>query len=108
MSECLHCDINELVQDRIERGGSVDVPDLVRKMAERLADLIVSVVPAEQQANALAEAITLRKLLPGEDWSRRARHQSFGRQGRSQLAPAVAGPFQTRPGTRAPEGLGDA
>ena len=56
MSDCLHCDINELVQKHLDRNESVDVADVAAKMAESLADLILS-VPVEQQANLLADAI---------------------------------------------------
>jgi hypothetical protein len=59
MSECLHCDINELVQQHIERVGpeTVDVLEIAAKMAESLADLILSAVPAADHAKLLAQTI---------------------------------------------------
>jgi hypothetical protein len=58
MSDCLHCDINELVQEHIERAGpgNADVVEIAAKMAESLADLILSAVPADQ-AKLLAQTI---------------------------------------------------
>jgi hypothetical protein len=59
MSECLHCDINDLVQQHIERVGpeTVDVLEIAAKMAESLADLILSAVPAADHAKLLAQTI---------------------------------------------------
>jgi hypothetical protein len=56
MSDCLHCDINELVRERIEGQESVDLGDLVARMSESLAELIM-VGPKDQWAVLLAEAI---------------------------------------------------
>jgi hypothetical protein len=56
MSDCLHCDINELVRERIEGRDDVDVPDMVARMAESLAELVM-LAPKEQWATLLAEAI---------------------------------------------------
>ena len=41
MSDCLHCDINQLVQERIDR-GDVDLADLTSMIAEALADWILA------------------------------------------------------------------
>jgi hypothetical protein len=56
MSDCLHCDINELVRERIEGQDNVDVGDMVARMAESLAELIM-LAPKDQWAVLLAEAI---------------------------------------------------
>ena len=47
MSECLHCDINELVDKRLEPDGA-NLAELAVLIAESLADLIVLAPPAEQ------------------------------------------------------------
>lgn len=56
MSDCLHCDINELVRERIEGKDDVDLPDMVARMAESLAELIM-LGPKDQWAGLMAEAI---------------------------------------------------
>jgi len=56
MSDCLHCDINELVRERIEGQDNVDLGDLVARMSESLAELIM-LGPKEQWTVLLAEAI---------------------------------------------------
>lgn len=53
---CLHCEINELVRERIEGEDNVDIADLVGRVAESLVDLIL-LAPEEEQGNALAAAI---------------------------------------------------
>lgn len=55
MSDCLHCDINALVDKRLEREGA-DLAELAALMVESLADLIVLAPPAEQP-KLLAEAL---------------------------------------------------
>ncbi len=58
MSDCLHCDINDLVQQHIERSGeAADVAELAARMAESLADLILSAVPEDQQAKLIAHTL---------------------------------------------------
>ena len=57
MSECLHCDINELVDKYLEANQPVDGTEVAVRMVESLADFIVFSVPAEQQAKLLAEII---------------------------------------------------
>ena len=54
MSECLHCDINELVDKYLQANEAVDS---VTRMAESIADFIVFSVPPEQQAMLLAHTI---------------------------------------------------
>ena len=56
MSDCLHCDINELVRERIEGQDNVDLADLVARMSESLAETIM-LAPKEQWAVLMAEAI---------------------------------------------------
>jgi hypothetical protein len=55
MSDCLHCDINELVQDYIDRGNA-DIAEFAAKIAESLADLIL-LAPENEQAKLMADAI---------------------------------------------------
>ena len=56
MSDCLHCDINELVRERIEGQESVDLGDMVARMAESLAETIM-LAPKDEWALLMAEAI---------------------------------------------------
>ena len=56
MSDCLHCDINELVRERIEGQDSVDLGDMIARMSESLAELIM-LGPKDQWTVLLAEAI---------------------------------------------------
>jgi len=58
MSECLHCDINELVDKYLQANDTVDAADIAVRMAESLADFIVFSVPPEQQAMLLAHTIS--------------------------------------------------
>jgi hypothetical protein len=55
MSDCLHCDINELVQNHIDRGDA-DLVELAARMAESLADLIL-LAPEDEQSKLMADAI---------------------------------------------------
>src|SRR6266545_4684350 len=48
MSDCLHCDINDLVQTYIEQNQTVDVAEVAAKIAESLADLILSSAESDQ------------------------------------------------------------
>jgi hypothetical protein len=56
MSDCLHCDINELVRERIEGQENVDLADMVARVAESLAELIM-LGPKDQWAALTAEAV---------------------------------------------------
>ena len=56
MSDCLHCDINQLVQEHIER-GEIDLGEIASMMVESLADLIL-LAPDEDQANLMAHAVS--------------------------------------------------
>jgi hypothetical protein len=55
MSDCLHCDINDLVDKRLEQEGA-DLTDLTARMTESLVDLILLAPPADQ-SKLLADAI---------------------------------------------------
>ena len=57
LESCLHCEINDLVQEHIEGQETVDVAQVVARMAESLVDLVLR-APVEQQAQLLAAAIT--------------------------------------------------
>jgi hypothetical protein len=48
MSDCLHCDINEIVRKHIDENDQAYIADIAGRMAESLADLILSVPEAEQ------------------------------------------------------------
>jgi hypothetical protein len=55
MSDCLHCDINELVQSRIDK-GDVDIAQMAVLVAESLADLI-QLAPETEQSKIIADAL---------------------------------------------------
>jgi hypothetical protein len=55
MSDCLHCDINELVRERIERGDA-DLAELTSMVVESLAELIL-LAPETDQAKIMADAL---------------------------------------------------
>ena len=56
MSDCLHCDINELVREHVE-GGTNDLVEIASMMAESVADLVL-LAPEEDRANLLAHVIS--------------------------------------------------
>jgi hypothetical protein len=56
-SDCLHCEINEVVQGHMERLETVELPELVSQVGESLVDLIL-LGPKEQWGNLLAETIS--------------------------------------------------
>jgi len=56
MSDCLHCDINQLVQQRLERGDT-DLAEIASMMVESLADLIL-LAPENEQPNLIAHALS--------------------------------------------------
>jgi len=56
LESCLHCEINDLVQEHVEGQEKVDVADLAARMAESLVDLVL-LAPEEQQVQLLAVAI---------------------------------------------------
>jgi hypothetical protein len=53
---CLHCEINDLVQEYIEGQEKVDIADLAARMAESLVELVL-LAPEEEQAKLLAATI---------------------------------------------------
>ena len=53
---CLHCEINDVVEEHIEGEEKVDLVDLAAKMAESLVDLIL-LAPEEEQARLLSVSI---------------------------------------------------
>jgi len=56
MSDCLHCEINELIQKHVERGTD-DLVEIASMMAESVADLVL-LAREEDRANLLAHAIS--------------------------------------------------
>jgi hypothetical protein len=55
MSDCLHCDINELVEKRLE-GENADLADLASRLTESLVDLIL-LAPAADQSKLMADVL---------------------------------------------------
>jgi ABC-type tungstate transport system substrate-binding protein len=56
MSDCLHCDINQLVHDRLERGDT-DLAEMASMMVESLADLVL-LAPESDRSNLMAHALS--------------------------------------------------
>jgi hypothetical protein len=56
MSDCLHCEINQLVQERFERGDT-DLVEMASMMVESLADLIL-LAPESDRSNLMAHALS--------------------------------------------------
>ncbi len=56
MSDCLHCEINQLVQERFERGDT-DLIETASMMVESLADLIL-LAPESDRPNLIAHALS--------------------------------------------------
>jgi len=56
MSDCLHCDINDLIQKHVE-GGTDDLVEIASMMAESMADLVL-LTPEEDRANLLAHVVS--------------------------------------------------
>jgi len=56
MSDCLHCDINDLIQKHVE-GGTDDLVEIASMMAESVADLVL-LAPEEDRATLLAHAVS--------------------------------------------------
>ncbi len=54
--DCLHCKINEVVDEHVADKDEVDLSELIAKMAESLADLVLSAEPAEH-AKLIAFAV---------------------------------------------------
>ena len=56
MSDCLPCDINELVREHVESGTN-DLVEIASMMAESVADLVL-LAPEEDRATLLAHVIS--------------------------------------------------
>jgi ABC-type branched-subunit amino acid transport system substrate-binding protein len=56
MSDCLHCEINQLVQERFERGDT-DLAEMASMMVESLADLVL-LAPESDRSNLMAQALS--------------------------------------------------
>ena len=88
MSDCLHCDINELVRARLEQSEMIDLQDLAGRMAESLVDLIL-MAPEGQQGQMLAGAISqlgntfLEKSGDIEGRSILSTEEAFGSEGKA-------------------------
>jgi hypothetical protein len=57
MAECLHCDINDLVEKYLQSKEPVDIGELAARIAESLAEFIVFVAPPEERSKLLAHTI---------------------------------------------------
>ena len=55
MSDCIHCDINDLVDKQLEKDDA-DLADIAARVAESLVDLIV-MAPAGDQAKLMADVL---------------------------------------------------
>jgi hypothetical protein len=57
MAECLHCEINKVVDEYVTNGPQpADLAEMVAMMAQSLGELILA-APADHQANLMAEAL---------------------------------------------------
>jgi hypothetical protein len=58
MSDCLHCDIGELIAEHIKNGPQpVDMAELGSMIAQALGEFILS-APQHEQANLMADCLT--------------------------------------------------
>ena len=57
MSDCLHCDINDLIRKYVENNETADVAKIAAMVVESLAELILSVEPEAEQAKVMADAL---------------------------------------------------
>jgi hypothetical protein len=74
MSDCLHCEINQLVQERFERGDT-DLVEMASLMVESLADLIL-LAPESDRSNLMAHALSAFAAdRPGKGWRNRQQLQ---------------------------------
>jgi len=53
---CLHCEINDLVDEHVEGHETVDMAEVAARMAESLVDFVLR-APEEQQAQLFAATI---------------------------------------------------
>ena len=56
-SDCLHCEINEVVRDHVERHNTTNLAEVLANVGESLVDLIL-LGPNEEWANLLADAMS--------------------------------------------------
>ena len=56
MSDCLHCDINDLVREAMEQGEHLDVGAAAAKVAESLVDVVL-LAPENDQAKMMADVL---------------------------------------------------
>ena len=57
MSDCLHCDIGELIAEHIKDAPKpVDLAELAAMIAQSLGEFILA-APAHEQANLMAESL---------------------------------------------------
>jgi len=54
MSECLHCDIHELLESRLQ--NEANLVEIAAKVTEVLADLIL-MAPPDEQATLMADTL---------------------------------------------------
>ena len=55
MSDCLHCDIHDVIEPLLQKEGA-DLADIAAKVTEVLADLIL-MAPPEERSFLLADVI---------------------------------------------------
>ncbi len=55
MSECLHCDIHELLESRLE-GQEANLAEIGAKVTQVLADLIL-MLPPDEQSTLMADIL---------------------------------------------------
>ena len=57
MSDCLHCDIGELIAERVTNGPKpVDLAKIASMIAQSLSEFILA-APQHEQANLLADTL---------------------------------------------------
>jgi hypothetical protein len=71
MSDCLHCDVNDLVEKELEREDA-DLAELAARLTESLADLILLAPPGDQ-SKLMADVLSNlgQAGLSGKDWGYR-------------------------------------
>ena len=55
MSDCIHCDIHDLLESHLQ-GNEVNLAEVAAKVAEVLADLIL-LAPPDQRATLMADVL---------------------------------------------------
>ena len=55
MSDCIHCDIHDLLESRLQ-GNEVNLAEIAAKVTEVLADLIL-LAPPDERATLLADVL---------------------------------------------------